>query len=283
MARRAARVRARRRQPAPRPERRPRLQRRRPGRERAPGRPGGQPARRRRRGRPRPARSAPTGDGPRPGARPARRGRPAVRRGLRRHARSSCASSATRRASTRRRGPASSPASPASTTPTRRRPPPSWSCARPTATPTRWPRRSSRCCPDRSLEAYRASGLYLMRWGWSALGAELLVAPRLVVAEVALEPAHLAVALEGEDVGGDPVEEPPVVADDDRAAGERLERVLQGAQRVDVEVVGRLVEQQDVRRLLAASWPGGPGCARRPTSSPTCFCWSEPLKLNEAT
>ena len=36
--------------------------------------------------------------------------------------------------------------------------------------------------------------------------AELLVAPRLVLGEVALEPAHLAVALEGEDVRGEAVE-----------------------------------------------------------------------------
>ncbi len=42
--------------------------------------------------------------------------------------------------------------------------------------------------------------------------AELLLLPRLVVGEVALEPAHLAVALEGEHVRGDAVEEPTVVA-----------------------------------------------------------------------
>ena len=47
-------------------------------------------------------------------------------------------------------------------------------------------------------------------------------------------------------MGGDAVEEPAVVADDHRAAGEGEERVLEGAQRVDVEVVGRLVEQQHV-------------------------------------
>ena len=40
----------------------------------------------------------------------------------------------------------------------------------------------------------------------------------LVLLVVALEPDRLAVALEGEDVGGDAVEEPAVVADDDGAA-----------------------------------------------------------------
>src|SRR5579864_5663073 len=52
------------------------------------------------------------------------------------------------------------------------------------------------------------------------LGAELPVAELLVLGEVPVEPAHFRVALEGEHVRRDPVEEPPIVADDDRAAGE---------------------------------------------------------------
>ena len=64
------------------------------------------------------------------------------------------------------------------------------------------------------------------------------------------EEADLAVALEGQDVRRDPVQEPAVVADDDDAAGKRLEAGLQRAQRVDVQVVGRLVEQQHVAARL---------------------------------
>ena len=60
----------------------------------------------------------------------------------------------------------------------------------------------------------------------------------------------MAVALEGEDVGRQPVEEPAVVADDDRAAGKILQRFFERAQRVHVEVVGRLVQQQHVVRAL---------------------------------
>ena len=60
----------------------------------------------------------------------------------------------------------------------------------------------------------------------------------------------LAVALEGEDVRRDAVEEPAVVADDHGAAGIVEQRLLERAQRVDVEVVGRLVEQQQVGALL---------------------------------
>ena len=68
----------------------------------------------------------------------------------------------------------------------------------------------------------------------------------LVGLEVALEPHDLGVALEREHVRGDAVEEPAIVGDDHRAAREGQQRLLERAQRVDVEIVGRLVEQQHV-------------------------------------
>jgi len=43
-----------------------------------------------------------------------------------------------------------------------------------------------------------------------------------------------------------PVQEPPVVTDHDCATGELQKRVLEGTQGLDVEVVGGLVEQQQV-------------------------------------
>ena len=48
----------------------------------------------------------------------------------------------------------------------------------------------------------------------------------------------------------DPVEKPPVVADDDGAAGEVEDRLFERPQRIDVEIVRRLVEQQDVAAAL---------------------------------
>src|SRR5262249_22398853 len=72
----------------------------------------------------------------------------------------------------------------------------------------------------------------------------------LVILEIALEPFNMAFALEGQDVGGDAVEKPAVVADNDGAAGEILKRLLERAQRVDVEIVGGLVEQQHVGARL---------------------------------
>ncbi len=77
-------------------------------------------------------------------------------------------------------------------------------------------------------------------------GAEPALAIRLVVLVVALEPDGLRVAFERQDVRGDAIEEPAVVADHDGAAGEVQQRLFERAQRVDVEVVGRLVEQQQV-------------------------------------
>ena len=63
------------------------------------------------------------------------------------------------------------------------------------------------------------------------------------------DPVDGAVLFEGQDVGGDAVEEPAVVADDDGAAGETGQRVLERPQDVDVEIVGRLVEEDDVAAL----------------------------------
>ena len=48
----------------------------------------------------------------------------------------------------------------------------------------------------------------------------------LVVLEVALEPFDVAVAFERQNVSGDAVEEPAIVADDDGAAGKILQRAV---------------------------------------------------------
>ena len=86
------------------------------------------------------------------------------------------------------------------------------------------------------------------------VGTEPLDLVGLVRLEVALEPVPLRrlllVALVGEDVGDDPVEEPAVVADHHGAARELEQRVLQRRQGLDVEVVRGLVEQQQVAALL---------------------------------
>ena len=72
----------------------------------------------------------------------------------------------------------------------------------------------------------------------------------LVIGVIAFEPLDVSVAFECENVGGDAVEEPPIVADDDGAACELGEGFLERSEGVDVEIVGWLVEQQDVATAL---------------------------------
>ena len=76
----------------------------------------------------------------------------------------------------------------------------------------------------------------------------------LVGLEVAFEPVPLGrvlvIALPRQDVRGDAVEEPTIVGDDHGAAGEAEQRVFKGFQRLDVQIVGGLVEQQQVAALL---------------------------------
>ena len=82
------------------------------------------------------------------------------------------------------------------------------------------------------------------------VGAEALAAVLLVFRVGPLEEIYLGVALEGQDVGRDAVQEPAVVRDDHGAAGEVLDTFLQGADGVDVHVVGGLVEQEHVSLVL---------------------------------
>ena len=60
----------------------------------------------------------------------------------------------------------------------------------------------------------------------------------------------MAVTLEGENMRGDPVKEPAVMADHHRAAGEFLERLFQRPQRVDIKVVCRFVKKQQIGAAL---------------------------------
>ena len=74
---------------------------------------------------------------------------------------------------------------------------------------------------------------------------ELLFLLRQVLLEVARVGAQLA-AVELDDAGGDAIEEAAVVGDDDDAALEVDQQLLEPLDGVEVEVVGRLVEQQHV-------------------------------------
>ena len=70
-------------------------------------------------------------------------------------------------------------------------------------------------------------------------GAEALVPVGFVLGIVPFEPDDLAVAFEREDVRGDAVEEPTVVANHHGAAGEILQCLLECAHGVDIEIICR--------------------------------------------
>src|ERR1041384_42653 len=80
--------------------------------------------------------------------------------------------------------------------------------------------------------------------------AEAGVAVGFVFGVVAVEEDDAAIALEGQNVRRNAVEKPTVVTDDDGATSEIFKRRFERAHRVDVEVVGRLVQEQDVRPLF---------------------------------
>src|SRR5690554_4540058 len=120
---------------------------------------------------------------------------------------------------------------------------PQWLPTRPaTPTATRRPRwlpgeqpggRRDRTSSEQQSRSTADQRLVLDPMGLVGVGARLLLTEGFVLTEVAFEPPHLRVAFEGEHMGGDAVEEPPVVADDHRAAGESLEGVFERPQRVD--------------------------------------------------
>ena len=51
-------------------------------------------------------------------------------------------------------------------------------------------------------------------------------------------------------MGCDSVKEPPVMADDNGAAGKILKSLFKRPQGVDIEIIGWLIKKQDVRLLL---------------------------------
>ncbi len=70
--------------------------------------------------------------------------------------------------------------------------------------------------------------------------------------------------------------------DHDGAAREVEQRLLERAQRFDVEVVRRLVEQQQVAARSSAASPGARGCARRPRARRPSSAGRCRWKLNAA-
>ena len=80
--------------------------------------------------------------------------------------------------------------------------------------------------------------------------AEAAFAVGFVFAVVAVKILDMAVALERQNVRCDAVQKPAIVTNYDRAAGKVFERLFESTHCVDIDVVGRLIEQQDVGTSL---------------------------------
>ena len=61
---------------------------------------------------------------------------------------------------------------------------------------------------------------------------------------VSFKPCDFSMSFEQKQMCADAVQEETVVADDHRATGERAKGVFQHTHRIDVQVVGRFVQQQ---------------------------------------
>ena len=79
-----------------------------------------------------------------------------------------------------------------------------------------------------------------------AVDAEAAFLVFLVISKVAFEPFDVAAAFEGEHMGRDAIQKKAVMRDDHRAAGEILQGLFKCAKSVDIEIVGRLVEQKHI-------------------------------------
>src|SRR5690606_29071972 len=71
-----------------------------------------------------------------------------------------------------------------------------------------------------------------------------------VFAEAALEPGHLRVTFKGKDVRTNAIQKPAVVGNDYRASRKVLQRFFKCAQRVNIKIVCRFVQQQEVTALF---------------------------------
>src|SRR5688572_2331048 len=102
-------------------------------------------------------------------------------------------------------------------------------------------RYAERPCVASDFERFEADTLRLR-----AFVAQPLFLVGFVFLIVAVEERPLRIALGRENMGRDTVEKPAVVRDHEHAARELEQRVFERAQRLDVEIVRRFVEQQHV-------------------------------------
>ena len=76
--------------------------------------------------------------------------------------------------------------------------------------------------------------------------AEAAFAVGFVFTVIAIKIFDMAVTLKRQNMSRDAVEKPAIMANYDGTAGKVFECFLKRAHRVDIDVIGRLIEQQDI-------------------------------------
>ncbi len=101
------------------------------------------------------------------------------------------------------------------------------------------------------LDALPQPDFFLRQFLVEALEVARLVLQRrrflLEIRRIAAGPRRERATIEFDDPGGEVREEGAIVGDEEQRSRKRREVLFQPADRVDVQMVGRLVEQQDVR------------------------------------
>ena len=86
--------------------------------------------------------------------------------------------------------------------------------------------------------------------GLVCLHAETSFSVFIVFRVVAVKQDNPTVPFEGQDMGGDSIQKPAVMADDNDATGNIFYGLFESPHNIDVEIVGRFIKEEDVGPFL---------------------------------
>ena len=72
----------------------------------------------------------------------------------------------------------------------------------------------------------------------------------LILGIAAFEPDDVALTFKGQNMGGDPIKEPPVMADHNHRARKVFEGLLKCSQGIHIQVIRGLVQKKDIGSFL---------------------------------
>ena len=81
-------------------------------------------------------------------------------------------------------------------------------------------------------------------------GPQAGLSVRLIFGVIAVKQKNVALPFKGQDMGGDPVQKPAVVADDHGAPAEILQGLFQRPHGIDIQIIGRFIQQKHIGPFL---------------------------------